>query len=345
MKLIRFAPDKSSTPCFGCVIAGHAVAFSVLQARAGKSGESLSDSRAYLAHLPDSEQAARALLEWGEQHFHELGEDERFEIDAVDLKEPIEVAALFDFGLTPQHLKNSLATLMKHEQGDPRTAPILQAMGKSLLADKSDEPASQPEPLFYYKGNLNSIVGDGETIPWPLYTARLDIEPELAVVYGNPEQPVAGFCSFNDVSARDVQAPEFIGAGGLCLTKDMSNGNQLGPYLVTLDEVGDPYNQKVTVTVNGCVRFTGSTSEISHRAEAIFAWMEVICPIKPGTVMGFGTIPGCTGLDFDDFLNPGDAIEISFERLGSLRCRFAEPEANLCPGRWPVRASLKEYLA
>ena len=67
---------------------------------------------------------------------------------------------------------------------------------------------------------------------------RLDIEPELAVVYGNEKQPVAGFCIFNDVSARDVQATEFI--GGFCLTKDMANGNQLGPYLVTPDEVGDP---------------------------------------------------------------------------------------------------------
>ena len=35
-------------------------------------------------------------------------------------------------------------------------------------------------------------------------------------------------------------------------------------YLVTLDEVGDPYNQEVIVTVNGKIRFTGSTSEISH---------------------------------------------------------------------------------
>ncbi len=72
-----------------------------------------------------------------------------------------------------------------------------------------------------------AIVGDRETIPWPLYTSRLDIEPELAVVYGNPKQPVAGFCIFNDVSARDVQVPEVI--NGFCLTKDMAAGNQLGP--------------------------------------------------------------------------------------------------------------------
>lgn len=163
------------------------------------------------------------------------------------------------------------------------------------------------------------------------------------MVYGNPKQPVAGFCIFNDVSARDVQAPEFI--GGFCLTKDLAVGNQLGPYLVTVDEVGDPYNQKVIATVNGKVRFQGSTSEISHQAEAMFAWLETICPLSPGSVMGFGTIPDCTGLDLDDFLDPGDAIEISFERLGTLRCRFAEPRAKLLPSRWPSRPSLQKYLS
>jgi len=108
-------------------------------------------------------------------------------------------------------------------------------------------------------------------------------------VYGNEKQPVAGFCIFNDVSARDVQATEFV--GGFCLTKDMANGNQLGPYLVTPDEVGDPYNLKVTVVVNGQVKYQGSTSEISHKAEDVFAWLGFIAPLKPGSVMGFGTIP------------------------------------------------------
>ncbi len=341
MKLIRFVTSTSSNPSFGVVIADHAVAFSVLQVRAGTSYEYLSDSRTYLTNLPDSEQAARSLVEWGEQHFHELGEGERFSLDSVRLKEPVEVAALIDFGLTPRHLKNAGATTMEYEKNDPNMAPLMQAFARAL--DKPPPPPGQPEPLSYYKGNLMSIVGDGETIPWPRYTSRLDIEPELAVVYGNPKQPVAGFCIFNDISARDVQAPEVI--NGFCLTKDMAAGNQLGPYLVTMDEVGDPYNQKVTVTVNGKIRFEGSTSEISHQAEAIFAWMETICPLTPGAVMGFGTTPDCTGLDHDDFLDPGDAIEISFERIGTLHCRFAEPQAKLLPSRWPVRPSLQKYLA
>jgi 2-keto-4-pentenoate hydratase/2-oxohepta-3-ene-1,7-dioic acid hydratase in catechol pathway len=301
----------------------------------------LADSRSYLANLPDSERAAKEVFAWGEQHLKELEDGECFPLNAVQLLEPVEVAALFDFGLTPRHLKNSAETMMKYEKDNPQTAPLLQAFAKAVLTPKPKPAAGQAEPLSYYKSNMNSIVGDGQTVPWPAYTSRLDIEPELAVVYGNEKQQVAGFCIFNDISARDVQATEFI--GGFCLTKDMAKGNQLGPYLVTPDEVGDPYNLKVTVLVNGQVKFQGSTSEIDHKVEDVFAWLKFIAPLKSGSVMGLGTIPDCTGLDHDDFIDPGAEIQITFERLGTLRCRFAEPTGKLLPSRWPVRTPLQKY--
>jgi 2-keto-4-pentenoate hydratase/2-oxohepta-3-ene-1,7-dioic acid hydratase in catechol pathway len=341
VKLIRFIADDSKNPVFGVVIRDQAVPFSVLQSKAGKSLPQLDDSRSYLSDLPESEAAAREVSTWGEQHLLELGSGEHFPLNAVRLLEPVAVAALFDLGLTPRHLKNSAETLMKYEKHDPQTAPLLQAFARAVLAPKPGSTAGQPERLSYYKCNMNAIVGDGETVPWPEYTSRLDIEPELAVVYGNSRQPVAGYCIFNDISARDVQATEFV--GGFCLTKDMAKGNQLGPYLVTPDEVGDPYNLKVTVLVNGHVKYEGSTSEISHKAEAVFAWLGFIAPLKPGSVMGFGTIPDCTGCDHDDFINPGDEIQITFERLGTLGCRLAEPKGKLLPSRWPMREPLLKY--
>ena len=340
MKLIRFALGDAK-PSFGVVIGDHAVAFRILQDRSGITQPSLNGSKAYLAGLPESEQAARELLAWGEVHLDDLSDSEKPKIQAVHLREPVDVAALFDFGLTPRHIKNSGKTIMKYEKDNPQTAPLLQAFTKAVLAPKPRTATCQPEPLSYYKCNMNTIVGDGITVPWPAYTSRLDIEPELAVVYGNKKQPVAGYCIFNDISARDVQAPEFV--GGFCLTKDMANGNQLGPYLVTPDEVGDPHNLKVTVLVNGHVKYQGSTSEISHKAEDVFAWLGFIAPIKAGSVMGFGTIPDCTGCDHDDFIDLGAEIQITFERLGTLRCRFAEPTGKLLPSRWPMRPALQKF--
>jgi 2-keto-4-pentenoate hydratase/2-oxohepta-3-ene-1,7-dioic acid hydratase in catechol pathway len=61
--------------------------------------------------------------------------------------------------------------------------------------------------------------------------------------------------------------------------------------------------------VNGQVKYHGSTSETSHKAEDVFAWLGFMAPPKPGSVMGFGTIPDCTGLDHDGFIDPGSGTD------------------------------------
>ena len=60
------------------------------------------------------------------------------------LHEPIEVVALFDFGLTPRHLKNSAETMMTYEKDNPQTAPLLQAFAKSVLTPKPKPAPGQP---------------------------------------------------------------------------------------------------------------------------------------------------------------------------------------------------------
>jgi 2-keto-4-pentenoate hydratase/2-oxohepta-3-ene-1,7-dioic acid hydratase in catechol pathway len=339
MKIVRFTRGNSH-PCFGLVIGEHAISFASLQLRSGRHHACLDDSDAYLAALPESEQLARELLIWAETHLDRFNEAEKTLLGSVRLLAPIEVKALFDLGLTPRHLANSADTLAHYEKDNPQTGPLIEAFRKMLLAPRPAATPGVPERLSYYKCNLNSVVGDDVTVPWPAYTSRLDIEPELAVVYGNAQQPVAGYCIFNDISARDVQAAEII--GGFCLTKDMASGNQLGPWLVTADEVGNPMDLAVSVTVDGAPRFQGSTREISHPVEAVFAWLGLICPLASGTVMGLGTIPDCTGLDHDDFLDPSADIRISIDKLGTLRCRFGEP-TRLLPSRWPVRPALQKY--
>lgn len=337
MKLIRFSVAQQPIR-FGVVISGHAIAFDTLLARAKSQVGNLRDSHSYLQALPESERQARELAQWGEQQLATFDLADKPLLQDVQLHAPVEVTALFDFGLTPRHLSNTLDTMSGFESGNPQTSALLQAMRAMLLAPRPQNAPGQPEKLPYYKCNLNSVVGSGTTVPWPVYTSYLDIEPELAVVYGNAQQPVAGYCIFNDVSARDVQVPEII--GGFCLSKDMAQGNQLGPYLVTADEVGNAFDLSVSVTVNGVERYKGSTSEISHHPEDMVAWLSLICPLSPGTVMGMGTIPDCTGMDHGDFLKPGDEIAIHIDRLGTLQTRFALPKRAPLPSRWPARDGL-----
>lgn len=139
----------------------------------GDSSLHLADSRSYLANLPDSGRAAKEMFAWGEQHLKELEDGERFPLNAVRLLEPVEVAALFDFGMTPRHLKNSAETMMKYEKDNPQTAPLVQAFAKAVLAPKPRSTAGQPEPLSYYKSNMNTIVGDGQTVPWPAWKTEM----------------------------------------------------------------------------------------------------------------------------------------------------------------------------
>jgi 2-keto-4-pentenoate hydratase/2-oxohepta-3-ene-1,7-dioic acid hydratase in catechol pathway len=97
--------------------------------------------------------------------------------------------------------------------------------------------------------------------------------------------------------------------------------------------------------VDGVLKYQGSTSEISHKAEEAIAWLAFIAPLKPGSVLGMGTIPDCTGCDHDDFVDPGASISISIERLGSLQCTFAKPTQKLLPSRWPLRPALLKFTA
>lgn len=173
MELIRFTTADSPNPCFGVVVRDQAVPFAVLQNKVGDSSLHLADSRSYLANLPDSGCAAKKMFAWGEQHLTELEDGERFPLNAVHLLEPVEVAALFDFGMTPRHLKNSAETMMKYEKDNQQTAPLMQAFAKAVQAPKPRSTAGQHEPLSYYKCNMNTIVGDGQTVPWPAWKTEM----------------------------------------------------------------------------------------------------------------------------------------------------------------------------
>lgn len=151
----------------------------------------------------------------------------------------------------------------------------------------------------------------------------------------------------------DPQTRGLIAAIGIEKGKRFRPDKRMKAILVDAAAVGNATaraivlqtREKVTVTVDGKDKFQGTTSEISHKAEDIFAWLETMSPIKSGSVIGFGTIPDCTGLDHDDFIDPNAEIEITFDRLGTLRCRFEEPVGKLLPSRWPMRPPLQKYHA
>jgi 2-keto-4-pentenoate hydratase/2-oxohepta-3-ene-1,7-dioic acid hydratase in catechol pathway len=319
MKLVRFLKMGQTKPSFGFLEAGRVYAFTDLLSDSNrKFSELLVSSEAYLSALPASYEAALIIKEKAVNLDGEA-------VGNVKLMAPLgNPAALFDFGLTPRHLINSARTMFRHEFGS-----FIGGIASFFIARKIRKKARDAD-LAYYKFNHQVISGPYDDIIWPLYTSYLDIEPELAFITGTKEKPLAGYCIFNDISARDVQFPEMIGSGP-ARSKDFSTSNSIGPYLLTSDELPDPLNLNVKAEIGSRLVWTGSTSEYSCGPAEVFDFLSGVFTPSPGTIIGMGTIPGCTGMDNNQWLLPGETVRISFDALGRSNRRYCHLRANCCP--------------
>ena len=118
MKLLNFQFGTGGTSLFGVVIKGHGVSFKTLLHKSGQTRGELSGVYSYLENLPSSEDAARELMKYGEANISSLNAEEKITLEKVRILAPISTPrALIDFGLSPRHLGNSAATLIKHKFG------------------------------------------------------------------------------------------------------------------------------------------------------------------------------------------------------------------------------------
>lgn len=231
----------------------------------------------------------------------------------VQLLAPLpEPRQIRDFLCFEEHLRNS------YEQMERMTGR------------KMEIPAVWYEQPIYYKGNRFSVIGPHTDVRWPSYAQVLDYELELACVIGKRGVDIAradalfhvfGYTIFNDVSARDAQGKEMAGQLGPAKGKDFDTGNVLGPWIVTADEIGDPYNLIMVARVNGEEWSRGTTADMHHRFEDVIAFVSQSETLYPGEVLGSGTVGTGCGLEHGRFLSPGDVVELEVERIGVLRNR------------------------
>lgn len=338
MKLVRFSvPGATPEPApgpggarFGWVRGHEVVSFERASTVRGGTPPELAGVEAWLAALPGSLVLARSVA----QSYGDAAADSA--LAAVRIHPPVpRPPALFDFGLSPRHLRRSALTLIRHEWG-----PIARACLVPWLA-LAERRLRRSAAMPYYKGNHNAVIGDGDSMGWPAYTSYLDIEPELAVIAGTESMPIAGYTILNDASARDVQMPEMFGSGP-ARSKDFDHSKGLGPFLVTPDEIPDPLALDVRVRVGERFDWHGSTREYTKTPEDVIRHLRTILSVLPGTVVGMGTIPDCTGLDHDTWIRPGEGISIHFDRLGTLHQQVPAAPANRSASRWRSRRDLGE---
>jgi 2-keto-4-pentenoate hydratase/2-oxohepta-3-ene-1,7-dioic acid hydratase in catechol pathway len=182
-------------------------------------------------------------------------------------------------------------------------------------------------PVLFSKFN-NALNHHEGTIALPREVAsRFDYEVELVVVMGRTARDVseadalshvAGYCTGNDFSARDLQ----FDTGGQWLAGKTSDGfAPLGPYLVTADQV-DPDHLAIECRVNGETRQSSSTSDFIFGTRRLVSYASRIFTLRPGDVIFTGTPQGVIqGRPAEGrvWLGPGDRIACSVEKLGELR--------------------------
>jgi len=183
------------------------------------------------------------------------------------------------------------------------------------------------QPL-YYKCNRFAVADPDKEIIWPRYSKLMDYELELACIIGkggkdikreNAREHIFGFTVFNDLSARDAQGPEMQGGLGPAKAKDFDDASPMGPCIVTLDEIEDPYDLTMTATINGERRSTSSSGSIYHSFEAMIEYVSQGETLYPGEIFGSGTVGDGCGLEAMRFLSDGDIIELEIEKIGVLR--------------------------
>lgn len=196
--------------------------------------------------------------------------------------------------------------------------------------EKRGEPMPREwyEMPVYYKSGHHNIIGTDEDVRWPSFTAKFDYELELAAVIGkkgsnisaaDARDYIAGFTVMNDFSARDIQRAEMKVRLGPAKGKDWATG--LGPWLVTTDEIGDPYNLEMTARVNGELWSRGNSGSIYWKFEQMIEFLTRDDTIYPGDVIGSGTVGTGCGLELDRWVKRGDVMELEIEKIGTLRNR------------------------
>jgi fumarylacetoacetate (FAA) hydrolase len=178
------------------------------------------------------------------------------------------------------------------------------------------------QPVFYFS-NPAAIYGPDETVPYPAGTEELDYELEVAAIVG-AGGAIGGFTIMNDWSARDWQRSEMRVGLGPAKGKDFATS--LGPVVVTPDELGD-LRLELVARVNGEERSRGNLGDIYHPWEAIVAHAARNTVLRPGDVLGSGTVgTGCI-LELGDgrWLRPGDVVELEAEGIGVLRNEVGPP--------------------
>lgn len=181
------------------------------------------------------------------------------------------------------------------------------------------------EPIIFFK-STTSYNGPNDPITIPKNSVKTDWEVELAFIMGKKASYVevneamnyvAGYALHNDVSEREFQ----LERGG---TWDKGKGCDtfapIGPWLVTKDEIPDPHNLRLWLSLNGKMMQDSNTNDLIFNIPFLVSYISQFMTLLPGDIVSTGT-PAGVGLGFNPniFLKEGDVVELGIDGLGTSR--------------------------
>ncbi len=188
------------------------------------------------------------------------------------------------------------------------------------------------EPILFTK-SPNTLIGPDDDVRVPRGSTKLDWEIELGIVIGarasyldDEEQAraaIAGYVLVNDVSERAFQTER---GGQWSKGKSAETFNPAGPWLATPDEIPDVLDLGMQLRVNGELRQNGSTSTMVFTPSFIVHYLSQFLVLEPGDLINTGTPPGVgLGMKPPVWLQPGDVMELTIDRLGTQRQTVIAP--------------------
>ena len=329
MKLVTFISPTTGRPRAGAVVGDLTRVLDLQDACKAAYGE----ERPALACILD-------LIEGGDEAFalatdliKRSPEAALLPLASVRLRAPIQPPPqIRDTSSFETHLRGCYDAgrrLKASREADPEAA--LAAMSR---ADEEAVIATLHRQPIYYKANRFSVVGHEEDVIWPSYSRAMDFELEFGCYISKPTKDIPadkardyiyGYAIYNDFSARDAQVVEMQGTLGPAKGKDFDTGNVMGPWLVTADEIPDPYNLEMVARVNGEEWGRGNSSTMYWKFEDLIAHISRSETLYPGEFLGSGTVGTGCGLEHLRYLKPNDVVELEVQGLGVLRNRIIKP--------------------
>lgn len=172
----------------------------------------------------------------------------------------------------------------------------------------------------------SSFVGHEQPLVRPPESHQLDYEGEIIAVIGTggrriprtqARSHIAGLTLGNEGTIRDwVRHAKFNVTQG----KNWDSSGAIGPWMVTLDEIGAFDDLHLTTRVNGELRQDDTPATMAYPIEFQIEYLSTFCTLEPGDIIFTGTPTGA-GARFDPprFLEPGDVVEVDVPGIGTLR--------------------------